>query len=312
MVDLQGVAAHYAATHLFQPWEAQARVHAFQVDREDWQVQEAGKARLAVGRVRVASTVTEEAATLSVAVLHQGDHHLNGGVRRFEGEEPYAAMRADLMGAFSTGELTEAARRLDGAFPERRFSLKTLFRDEQGRMLARILDETLRETGSVLRRLHEERAPLVRFLGGLGMPIPRVFRAVGEFVLGAQLREAINGNGPDLERIQRLLEEARQAALALDAAGLGLALRKAIEARFAALPEPPEGADALGRLEALVWLARTGGLAVDLWNAENRYYELLRSRLAPLRERAGAGDGEASGWMEAFTKLGDALRIRAE
>jgi alpha-amylase/alpha-mannosidase (GH57 family) len=310
MVDLEGVAAHYAALHLFQPWELRARVHAFQVDREDWDVQEAGKARLAVGRVRVASMITEEEATLSVAVLHQGDHHLSGGVRRFEGEEPYAAMRAELREAFATGDLTGTARALDGRFPERRFSLKTLFRDEQGRTLARILDETLRETGSVLRRLHEERAPLVRFLGGLGMPIPRVFRAVGEFVLGAELRDAIDGNGTDLERIRRLLDEARQADLALDGAGLGHALQKAIEARFAALPAPPEGVEALGQLEALVRLARAGPLGVDLWTAENRYYDLLRSRLDELRGRAGAGDAAAAGWVEAFTKLGDSLGVR--
>jgi hypothetical protein len=118
------------------------------------------------------------------------------------------------------------------------------------------------------------------------MPIPRVFRAVGEFVLGAQLREAIEAAEPDLDRIRRLLEEARQSDLGLDAAGLGLALQKSIEARFAALPSPPAGAEALGRLEAMVRFAAESRLPVGFWNAENRYYELLRSRLSELREQA--------------------------
>src|SRR5205814_4658845 len=87
LVDWNRLGAHYAVSSLFEPYSPRAHVYCYTVDRADQHAFEAGKARLVVGRARVASEVTGESADLSFAVLHFGDHNVNGGVRAFEGEE---------------------------------------------------------------------------------------------------------------------------------------------------------------------------------------------------------------------------------
>ena len=91
MVDLLTVGAHYAISSLFEDYQVQDRIFCYTVDREDYRLAEAGKAKLAVGRIQVTSDITWNAATVSFAVLHFGDHNLvrrragvpgGGGLRR--------------------------------------------------------------------------------------------------------------------------------------------------------------------------------------------------------------------------------------
>ena len=89
MVDLLTVGAHYAISSLFEDYQVQDRIFCYTIDREDYRLAEAGKAKLAVGRIRVSSDITWNSATISFAVLHFGDHNLCGGVREFQGEEAY-------------------------------------------------------------------------------------------------------------------------------------------------------------------------------------------------------------------------------
>jgi alpha-amylase/alpha-mannosidase (GH57 family) len=59
-VDLGKVGAHYAMSSLFEDYGEHAGINCFSVDREAYQRSEAGKVRLALGRVKVTSEVTTE------------------------------------------------------------------------------------------------------------------------------------------------------------------------------------------------------------------------------------------------------------
>jgi alpha-amylase/alpha-mannosidase (GH57 family) len=52
MVDLLKVGAHYAVSSLFEDYPSQTRIFAYAVNQEAYQVQESGRARLALGRAR--------------------------------------------------------------------------------------------------------------------------------------------------------------------------------------------------------------------------------------------------------------------
>jgi hypothetical protein len=49
---------------------------------------------------------------------------------------------------------------------------------------------------------------------------------------------------------------------------------------------------------------------VDLWRAQNVYYELLRGVYPEFLDKADQGDEEAHAWVERFIPLGEALRVR--
>ena len=86
------VAAHYGVSSLFTEYAGQRAVYCYRVDREDAHRFTSGRARLALGRVRVTSTITEESDRVVFGVLHLGDHNFSGGVIPFPGEAEYEAL----------------------------------------------------------------------------------------------------------------------------------------------------------------------------------------------------------------------------
>jgi alpha-amylase/alpha-mannosidase (GH57 family) len=310
MVDLAEVAAHYAVSRLFEDYGQRTKIFGYVVDRHDERLLEAGTVRLGMGRVRVASLITEETACLSYGVLHFGDHNLTGGVREFQGEAPYGAMLADVEKAFSSADLPGVLRRLDKHFLEMRYSLKSLFRDEQRKVLERILEPTLGRAGEVYGRLYDTHAALMRFLTDLGIPLPAVFRAAGENVINSGLRRAFESEEIDVERAERLLEEARQENVGLDREGLGLALQTAIERDMERVLHGDGDVDRLRRIEHAARLISADTFDVNPWKIENLYYEMMQNRLPVMRERTEAGDEDARAWVKHFRGLGEALRFR--
>ncbi|MBI4512526.1 MAG: DUF3536 domain-containing protein [Gemmatimonadetes bacterium] len=310
MVDLRKVAAHYALSSLFEEYPETARIYCYSVGREDEKSLEAGRARLSFGRARITSEITGESGRLTYGVLYFGDHNLNGGVREFRDDEAYRAMAEQLTGAFARADFAEILHLLETHFGTHTYSIRTLFRDEQRKILDLILESTLSETEASYRQVYEHHAPLMRFVADLGIPLPRAFHMTAEFMVNTNLRSALQEETPDTERIQALLEEAERWNVALDAAGLGYALEQSLERMAERFRASPSEFVLLQNLVATVGLARSLPFEVDLWKAQNVCYEMLRRVYPGMRARADRGDEEAKRWVEAFATLGDRLSVR--
>jgi len=70
MLSLDTVGAHYAVNSLFGDYADHDRVYCYTIENERYRRLSAGRARLAVGRARVASDVTDEQAVVSFSVVH--------------------------------------------------------------------------------------------------------------------------------------------------------------------------------------------------------------------------------------------------
>jgi alpha-amylase/alpha-mannosidase (GH57 family) len=312
MVDLLTVGAHYAISSLFEDYQVQDRIFCYTIDQEDYRLAEAGKAKLAVGRIRVTSDITWNSATISFAVLHFGDHNLSGGVREFQGEEPYGAMAWEVSEAFSWADFPETLRRLDQHFGTSTYSLRSLFRDEQRQILDQIIELSLEEIRSAYGRLYTHNVPLMRFHKELGVPLPRPFLATAEIVLNRYLLEAFQAPDLDLHLIRSLLEEARLLQVELEGAGLEYALRKAIERLAERFRQNPIDLECLQQLEAAMTLETELPFAVLLWKVQNIYYELLHSVYPQQVRESEPGPGEARSWVEHFAALGAKLSVRVD
>lgn len=305
-IDLLKVGAHYIISSLFDPYGQHSSVYCYTVDREDHRVFESGRARLAVGNGRVCSRVTQECAHLTFGALHLGDHNLNAGTRYFRGQQDYDWLVSEVSEAFLSGDVSTALRALDRQFVGVTYSLKSLFRDEQRRIVSTILDSTLAEAAGSFRQLYERHAPLMRFLGDLGTPLPPVLHLTAEFVLNGSLRRAFEEENLDLERIRSLLDAARRERVTLDGAGLSYALNPRIESVIEHLQAEPAELSRLERLEAVIDMARSLPFEVNLWKVQNRYYRMLQQVRPGFLAR---GDEQARAWLAHFDRLGEKLRI---
>ncbi|MBW2722119.1 MAG: DUF3536 domain-containing protein, partial [Deltaproteobacteria bacterium] len=229
MFDLAKVGAHYGVGTLFNDYPEQAKVYCYTAESQDRQIHEAGRASLVLGKTRVTSDITLESAAFALAVLHLDDHNLSAGVREFPDHHSYDLMVKEMSGAFASADFTETIRVLDRNFGASVYSLKSLFPDEQRRILELMLKTTLEETEAAYRQLYEHHAPLLQFLKDTGSPPPKAFYVAAELVLNADLHQTFQDDNLDLNRIEHLLEEAQLEGVSLDSTSLEYSFRKALE-----------------------------------------------------------------------------------
>jgi alpha-amylase/alpha-mannosidase (GH57 family) len=310
IVDLTKVTAHYAVSSLFEEYGEQPRIYCYSINVEDYQSFAAGKPKLAVGRAKVTSEITGESSLLSFGVLHFGDHTLNAGVREYQGEEAYQAMVQEVTQAFSTADFPEVIRLLDKHFGTSTYSIKSLFRDEQRKVLSYILESVLSEAEAAYRELYERHYPMMRFLTEIGNPLPKALLSAAEFILNTDLHRELSGESLDVERIEGLLDDAWSWNAALDTEGLAYLLQQTLERMINRFASTPEDLDLLKDLVAAVTLALSVPLVVNLGKVQNLYYEMLQTTYPRFQRKAQQGDTVAVEWNSQFISLGEKLSIR--
>jgi hypothetical protein len=184
------------------------------------------------------------------------------------------------MAAFSRADAPEVFRVIERTFGEHTYSLKSLFRDEQRRILDQILTSTINDAESVYRQLYENHAPLMRFLTDLKTPFPRALEAAAHYALNSHLRHALAEDDLDAARIRNLLAEAHENKVELDTTTLEFTFRGTLERLAERVRETPEDTEAVDRLKTAVNLLRALPFQVNLWNVQNIAYDLLKTYFA--------------------------------
>ena len=305
-VDRGKAGAHYAISSLFEEHDEDETIYSFRFQRRDERRVGAGQATLLFGRVEVTSLVTEARDDLAYAVLHLDNHNLVGGVGPWRGPERFEALVRDVSAPFLRTDFANVIRVLDREFDASTYSLRSLFGEAQRRIVDRILQTSIEEAESIFGQVYEERAPLLRFLADLDIPRPRPFLVAAEYVLNVKLRRMLEQPEPSLAAIQATIAEAAATGVPIDAPAASYVAQRAVERQLDRLAEAPGD---VRRLERVAEFARVleASLPLDLWGAQNRYFELLRQP----RPHSSARDDDADAvrWEAAFAQLGDVLQV---
>lgn len=321
IVDLEQVGAHFAISSLFLSYQEAERVGAYEVVRDDYHLRETGRAKLAFGRLTVRSEVDLSSQRIEFGVVHLGDHNVACGVRPRGDDASYRAMTRELERHFETADFPEIIRTVDDHVGSHPYSLRTLFRDEQRRILDSLLRATLEEAENLSRGTYRTRAPLMRFLADLGTTIPAPLLRAAEVVLNADLRTAFASSNVDPGHVRSLLAEAARFDVPLDRAGLAHTLSATVTrtAHRLAPVVTSEGSpfarfgDAeratLERVERLIEVAGLVPFDVDISSAQDLLWRTYRTHHADLAQRVAAGERTALRWRDALAEVARALRV---
>jgi alpha-amylase/alpha-mannosidase (GH57 family) len=300
MLDLPGVAAHYAISSFFEGYEQSDSIYSYQARLRDVNVVDHQKVKLAAGTVEIESHITHAQLAFNFAVLHGGGHNLRAGVCEAHDEFSQFAKQACLR--LSESGFDGCSHALDDYFGAEIYSLKSLFRDERRRIVTKIVDGTLADIDKLYGDVYQQNVKLIGFLRDLSMSLPPILQVSSEFVLNNAIRRSLTGEDIDVEHLWLLMRTAKRNGIALGHS-VRLALSERLRRAMAQWSVEPLEVRNLTEAESLVSLLHDAPIEADLWDAQNTYYELMKtiSRLKP---------GTATGtWLHLFRSLGDSLGI---
>lgn len=310
MVNLEKVGAHYSISSLFARYAERTEIFAYTARRLDYHTREAGRLRMALGQARFTSKITQESEVLMFWVVHFGDHNVVGGVQPVDQFAGYSEMLSTITDAVARVDIPEVVRLLDKRFGQKTYSLRSLFRDEQRRIVRIILSSTIAEAEAAYLQLYDHHAPLMRFITSIGNPIPREFTTAIEYAVNSLLRRACSSDELDGERIQNLLREAQASNVNIDKTTLEFSLRRKIETLAVRLAADPSNLARLRDLETALKIVKTMPFPVDVWSAQNHIYAIQSGLYQRTRRKALRGDLKAQEWVQNYLALSELLSIR--
>ena len=294
-VDLRRVIAHYAITGLVDEHPVDARIYAYRVTRLDESRQASDGTALRIAHVRVSALATGETREMMYALVHYGGHDFSCGIRAWEDQATYDAMKADLLRRYGELSVADMVRGMDEYFPGEPLTLAHLFLEERRRVLDSVIRAALDKPEETYRHIWEENRKLVHYLLQVDVPVPEALRLVGRHVLEQQACDALERMAELAaipERVFEIAAEAKALDLTLDLTRPRAAARRAVERALDAVAEAPT-APHVAAATALIESANRLGLHYGHWAAQNRFFELwgahpeARTTLRPLAAALG-------------------------
>jgi len=197
-------------------------------------------------------------------------------------------------------------RLLDRYYGHVDYSLTSLFGDEQRRIVQLILNSTLWDIENSLTGIYEEHASLLHFLSEAGLPKPPALTLAAGFAINAGVRRALEAEPVDQALLRTFLKQAKADKVPLDMPILSYIADLRMKR---AMVELQISAGSLEMLDRALTLARTLvelPFDLNLWQAQNIWYEILRTSTYSLTSQTEADRPQ---WNKDFNELGRLLSV---
>ncbi len=273
-VSTERIAAVHAISGLVEAMPQERSLYGWTLTRLEAEQATDGDHTLAVGRLRVRSRILEEEGDAAYAMLHFGGHEVHCAVHLGWTAEEYGQLRATLLERFGREILSEIIRTIDLAFGSSYFTLKDLMLEDRRRVLGILLEKTLTDLESTYRQLYQDNRALMVYLRDAQVTVPPALVMAAVFVLTRDLEQELSADprGPLSPQTFEILNELRSWGREAYPHRFEPLLRHRLET---ALEAGTTLEDRLQRATQVLDLAAAAGITINLWEAQNRFYQLL-------------------------------------
>jgi hypothetical protein len=307
-LGLEQVAAHYAISSVFSSFAEETDLFCFRIWRNSYDVYSSGRGRLALGRVKIVSAITGKQRSFSFAVLHFGDQNITAAVKAYEPEDAAAfdAFASEAAEHVQSADFPEVIRLMDRFYGHIDYSLTSLFTDEQRRIVQLILTSTLTDIESSLTSIYQDHASLLHYLSQAGLPKPPALTLAAGFAINAGLRRALEADPIDEPQLRSFLSLAKADQVPLETATLSFIADQRMKRVMIDLQMSSGSLEALDRALGLSCLLYELPFDLNLWQAQNVWYEILRTASYALTSLSA---DDRPRWNKDFSELGACLSI---
>ena len=307
IIDLLRVGAHYAISALFNG--KQKTIYAYQILQDEIERRQNGQLKIAIGKATIKSEVTLEIDKISFAVLHLGDHNVNGGIRSYMDEEAYQKMEQEISAAFDQANIADIIRLMDKHFGTNSYSLWYLFKDEQRKVIQKILQPNLEQTERSVAQLYADNYAIMNFLKQLNIPMPNSLVVITEQAINQELKNLFSQESIDLDKLEDLIQEIQGWSVNIDHTTLAFKISAWVNRKIEELSNKPDDISQIREITNVLDQLKEIEIQLHLWKAQNIYFRMKQELISSFQEKAEQGSENATSWLGEFKKLGVMLSI---
>jgi hypothetical protein len=146
-------------------------------------------------------------------------------------------------------------------------------------------------------------------LGELSYPIPAPFHLAAEYIMNADLKKNFLDDNLDRERLRDLIAHVKKFSFDLDKDGLRYVASQWLTSQMELFDAARDNLSLMDKIVDRLRLMADLNLDLDLWKAQNIYFEISWTMINDKKGQAERGDERAKKWMEIFKDLGSFLYV---
>lgn len=279
----------------------------FKITAQDIEKRDDGKFRLIVNSSTVYSATTLDEASFGCAAIWLGDHNVSCGARCDMKKKAFTSMRDQVLACFERGQINEIIVLLSKFFGQYNYSLKDLFKDDQRYILNYIVADGLKKAKDLYDIIYHDNSAMLRFMVENRIPSPKPLQSAAQIVLNMEMEQLLSAEKPDLEKLQKVIADAKHLSVALDSELLAFEASEKIADEFNQLSEASENIEAIKWISRLIQMVSELPIKLNLWQSQNIAFKIAENQYKKMKQQQ---DDASKAWLAAFTQLCELIGIR--
>ena len=310
-VDLSRVGAHVGLSSVFEkPCNDSTEIFCYTLHQENCRRIEAGVQVLITNAATIESVITLQQYRIELAVLYLGDHHVFAVVRKAGEKDDFETLCQQMKTAFKRGDTNEVIQIMNTSFEGTNYSLSDLFKDQQRKILERLLENTRTEISASFSHIYEHNYAIMQMVRNTGMPLPSDLAGPAAFILNRSILKSLSAEDVDLEHLRDVMDEIVAFDVQLDQKRLSFEASQRISQWMQQLKRKPEDLKLLEQIGQTLEIIGPLIPDIDLQYAQNLFFEISKTYYQTMKQRLGEHDDqEASCWIALFKQLAGYLDL---
>jgi hypothetical protein len=265
-------------------------IYHYRVEPMDLEEKTQGSLQFAAGRLHLTSGITRQRRTLAFFTAFMGSYLYRTQGQANPSPQEFLTLREEFFRVLEEAPedlIPLMVRRLGEAY----YSIHDIFQEEKLQVFQDLLRPNQEDAMEAIAHSFGETRPLLKAMAVEGLPLPRLYRALGEITLNRRLVELLRRMEPEptslaaSEEIMEVIADAQLMGLKLEthegAAILGRILHRHLQDLSGAFQ-----AETVTRLKEFLSFVSRMPLTLELTAAQNFLFALMQDRFPAVAARA--------------------------
>ncbi len=320
-IDLKRIAAHFGIVSLFNKRfnkrfnkqfykeENTHKIYCYSAKEIDTNIFHAGIHTLSIGKVLISSNITLEKKIFFYVILHLVDHNIHAGVSENINNKKYINIRKEIETAFNNIDISETILKIDKHFNENTYTINHVFKGEQRKIFQKILTNGVKDITDSIYQLYEKYYSIMQTMLKLKVPLPTSFYLTGEYIANIKLCKIFQDDNIDNKEILKVFKEIKQFSFEIDKPTLEYLAQKRITSLMERCMDSPYNMHLYESLETILGIIKDLSLEVDIWEAQNIYFNLCEKIYLEIKSKALKDHDSNKDLFQIMKKISKYLKV---